>query len=133
MQTQPKTLSVISFALLLSGPLLAQEAVPKQIPNVHPPQGEDYYPVGAIRNAQEGRLFVELVVTPKGKVKDARIIKEEPTGAFKSVVPKLKKWHFDRGYEGPITVSILFRLNPCPAACPPIDDYPADIQGQYFL
>ena len=99
------SLALLGLALCSNLSLHAQEPERKVKLRVQPE-----YPELAKRNNIRGTARIQLLVTPDGKVKDAKVIGGSPVLA-QAAVDACKKWKYEPG-TGESTLIVSFEFNP---------------------
>ena len=101
-----------------------QSAQPKMmLPPMNASVDPEVYPSAALKSSVQGRVLLEFGVSRKNKIEGITIIDSEPQGMFDSAAKKTlnavkftvpSDWENSGGSLHRFTLSIVFRLTPCP-------------------
>ena len=98
-----RLLPLLALAFLLTFSAQAQEGPRKLKSKVDP-----VYPEVARTMRIEGAVRLQVLVTPQGNVKDAKILGGNPLLAS-AAVDAVKRWKYEAGPEENVTVTIQFK------------------------
>ena len=120
----------------------AQDAQKKMmLPPMNATADPEVYPSTALKNALQGRVLLEFNITRRNKIEDVAVIDSEPQGMFDSAAKKTlnavkftvpKDWEDTGGALHRFTLSIVFKLSPCPTS-PCVAPQPHDTADDFLI
>jgi len=120
----------------------AQSAQKKiMLPPMNASVNPDVYPSSALKNSVQGRVLLEFNITRKSKIEDVSVIDSQPEGIFDSAAKKTlnavkftvpKDWEDIGGALHRFTLSIVFKLSPCPTT-PCVAPQPHDTADDFLI
>ncbi len=97
----PNPLLVVAALLLFAAPLCAQDRKPKEaVPPTYPEMAKSMHLAGTVK--------VQITITPKGEVKDAKVLGGHPLLAD-AAVRAIQKWRYEPGPEETKVVQVDFK------------------------
>jgi len=120
----------------------AQTAQKKMaLPPMNASVDPEVYPSVALKNSVQGRVLVEFTITRRSKIEDVTVIDSQPQGIFDSAAKKTlgavkftvpKDWEDTGGVTHRFTLSIVFKLSPCPTT-PCVAPQPHDTADDFLI